>query len=195
MIDEQFLVNAGHLILGGVNPNYEDDKSLEGTPERFASAMCEILSGTDVNADTLVKEFDEDDSTAAVIQKGIPFYSMCKHHILPFFGTADVWLLRREGKILGLSKIPRIVKACSRKLQVQERLTYEIADALFVGAENPLFVGVRLRARHMCMEMRGVCVPGIETVTTSALSASSDEDEYEVKEIKSLLKRFRNNAS
>jgi len=120
-----------------------------------------------------------------VIVKDIPFYTHCEHHMAPFFGTATVAYIP-NGRIVGLSKISRIVDMFARRLQVQERLTNQIADAL---AENllPKGVGVVIKARHLCMESRGICQQGHHTIT-SALRGVLKEDEKARAEFMSLAK-------
>jgi GTP cyclohydrolase I len=108
-----------------------------------------------------------------VVVRNIPFYSQCEHHLAPFFGTATISYIPQQ-KIIGLSKLSRMLDIFARRLQVQERLTNQVADALFDNL-NPLGVGVLIRARHLCMESRGVCQQGHETVT-SALRGAMKED-------------------
>ena len=108
-----------------------------------------------------------------VTVKDIPFYSHCEHHLAPFFGTVTISYIP-NGRIVGLSKLSRLADAYARRLQVQERLTEQIADAL-VEHLQPLGVGVLIKARHLCMESRGVCQQGHHTVTTALRGAIKDE--------------------
>ncbi|MDP3540973.1 MAG: GTP cyclohydrolase I FolE [Elusimicrobiota bacterium] len=134
----------------------EDPKreGLAKTPHRVAKALRELTSGYRVDLDALINEalftecYDE-----MVIVRDIAFYSMCEHHMLPFFGRAHVAYLPNK-KIIGLSKIPKIVEVFARRLQVQERLTMDIAYTL-ADKLKPIGVGVIMEARHLCMEMRG----------------------------------------
>ena len=119
----------------------------------------------------------------------IPFYSMCEHHLLPFVGKAHVVYIPREGRIVGLSKIARIVDVMSRKPQLQERLTSQIADTL-VEAVKPMGVAVIVEAEHLCMTMRGIRKPGSLTVT-SALRGLCKSDARSRAEAMSLLNRRR----
>jgi len=108
-----------------------------------------------------------------VIVKDIPIYSHCEHHLASIFGTASIAYIP-NGKIVGLSKLSRLADAFARRLQVQERLTNQIADAM-VEHLAPIGVGVLIRARHMCMESRGVCQQGHHTITTALRGAIKDE--------------------
>lgn len=148
----------------------EDTKrqGLVRTPQRVAKAWQDLTSGYGVNVDQLINRalFDETYSEMVVV-RDISFYSLCEHHLLPFFGVCHVAYIP-NGKIIGLSKIPKLVKAFSRRLQVQERLTNEVADIL-MRKVGPLGVGVVMEARHMCMEMRGAESIDSPTVTSSML--------------------------
>jgi GTP cyclohydrolase I len=149
----------------GENPNRE---GLVRTPERVDKAMKFLTSGYHVDVEKLVNgalfevQYDE-----MVIVKDIEFFSMCEHHMLPFYGKAHIGYLARD-KVIGLSKIPRIVDVFARRLQIQERLTQEVAQCL-VDILDPLGVGVILEAQHFCMMMRGVEKQHSGTVTSAML--------------------------
>jgi GTP cyclohydrolase I len=135
-----------------------EDPTREGllkTPERVAKAMQYLTHGYDINPDDLVNQaiFHEEYSEMVIV-KDIEVYSLCEHHMLPFFGKAHVAYIP-DGKIVGLSKIPRVVDAYSRRLQVQERLTIEIRDCI-QRTLAPKGVAVVIECAHMCMQMRGV---------------------------------------
>jgi GTP cyclohydrolase I len=144
-----------------------DRPGLIGTPERVHRMYTELTAGYQVDPERLVNDaiFDVDYSEMVVV-KDIPFYSLCEHHLLPFFGAAGVAYIPR-GRVLGLSKIPRIVEMFGRRLQVQERLTQQIADFLMERLD-PKGVGVVIEATHLCAVMRGVRKPGT-VMTTSAV--------------------------
>jgi len=147
----------------GENPNRE---GLEKTPERVAKAMQFLTQGYEQDPDALLRKalFNEEYSEMVIV-KDIELYSMCEHHMLPFFGKAHVAYIP-NGTIVGLSKIPRVVDAHARRLQVQERLTIEIRDAI-QRVLNPKGVAVVLECSHMCMQMRGVQKQN-STTTSSA---------------------------
>ena len=146
----------------GEDPNRE---GLQKTPERVAKAMQYLTHGYDLDATEILNQaiFHEEYSEMVIV-KDIEVYSMCEHHMLPFFGKAHVAYIP-DGKIVGLSKIPRVVDAFARRLQVQERLTIEIRDAI-QHVLNPKGVAVVIECSHMCMQMRGVQKQN--SVTTSS---------------------------
>ena len=155
----------------GVLEQIGEDPSREGllkTPERVAKAMLFLTQGYDLDAEEIMKSamFKEEYSQMVVV-KDIEVYSMCEHHMLPFFGKAHIAYIP-NGHVVGLSKIPRIVDVYARRLQVQERLTNEIRDCI-QNTLNPLGVGVVIECRHLCMSMRGVQKQNSVT-TTSAFS-------------------------
>lgn len=137
------------------------------TPHRVAKAWAHWTSGYKKDPASLLKVFEDgaDGCDEMVIVKDIPVYSKCEHHLADIFGTATVAYIP-NGKIVGLSKISRLVDMYARRLQVQERLTNQIADALTTNL-TPLGVGVIIRARHLCMESRGICQQGHHTITSA----------------------------
>ena len=152
------------LIAVGEDP---DRPGLVETPDRVARAAEEILGGyDDAPEHHLRKQFHEVESEDMVIVRDIPFSSLCEHHILPFTGRAHVAYIPRAGRITGLSKIARCVNGYARRLQLQERLTSQIADAMMAELE-PMGVLVVLEAEHMCMTMRGVKSAGALTMTSA----------------------------
>jgi GTP cyclohydrolase I len=145
-------------------------EGLQKTPERVAKAMQYLTHGYDLNPLEILKSalFTEDHQQMIVV-KDIEIYSMCEHHMLPFFGKAHVAYIP-NGKIVGLSKIPRIVDAFARRMQVQERLTDEIKNCI-QEALSPLGVAVVIEAQHMCMQMRGIQKQNSYTTTSSFTGA------------------------
>ena len=152
-----------------------DRQGLVGTPGRVHRMYAELTAGYHVDADRLVNGaiFDVPYSEMVVV-KEIPFYSLCEHHLLPFFGTAAVAYIPR-GRVIGLSKIPRIVEMYARRLQVQERLTQQIADFL-MDRLDPQGVGVVVEATHLCAVMRGVRKPGTVMTTSAVLGLFRSRD-------------------
>ena len=152
-----------------------DRQGLLGTPERVHRMYIELTAGYHVDPERLVNNavFDVAYSEMVVV-KDIPFYSLCEHHLLPFFGTAAVAYIPR-GRVIGLSKIPRIVEMYARRLQVQERLTQQIGEFLEERL-NPQGVGVVMEATHLCAVMRGVRKPGTVMTTSSVLGLFRTRD-------------------
>jgi GTP cyclohydrolase I len=162
----QFLVEIGE------DP---DRQGLLGTPSRVHRMYTELTAGYHVDAERLVNGavFDVDYSEMVIV-KDIPFYSLCEHHLLPFFGSAAVAYIPR-GRVIGLSKIPRIVEMYGRRLQVQERLTQQVADFLMTQLD-PKGVGVVMEATHLCAVMRGVRKPGMIMTTSAVLGLFRSND-------------------
>jgi GTP cyclohydrolase I len=156
---------ASLLVELGEDP---DRQGLKATPARVSRALRELTDGYRTRPEDLIAEavFDQDYDEMVVV-KDIPFYSLCEHHMIPFFGHCHVGYLPK-GKIIGLSKIPRLVDAFAHRLQVQEKMTKEVAEALMTAVQ-PKGVGVVVEARHLCMEMRGVQKPGGHMLTSCML--------------------------
>lgn len=146
-------------ILKSLNEN-PDREGLINTPARYLSFLKEVTTATPVSHTT----FDAEGYDEMIVQKNIRFYSLCEHHLLPFFGTGVIAYIPNK-RIVGLSKLARTLEFYSQRLQNQERITTQVADEL-EAVLKPKGVAVILSARHMCMEMRGVCQP--EAVTTSS---------------------------
>lgn len=171
------------LVRIGENP---DREGLRRTPLRVAKAMDFLTSGYELDAEDVVRRavFAED-CEEMVIVRDIEFYSMCEHHMLPFFGRAHVGYLPR-GKVVGLSKIARVVDVFARRLQVQERLTNQVAEAL-MSTLAPYGVAVVMEASHTCMMMRGVQKQNSTTVSSS-MRGTFEEDARTRGEFMALLK-------
>jgi GTP cyclohydrolase I len=149
----------------GEDPRRE---GLRSTPTRVSRALRELTDGYGTEpGDVIAGAVFEQDYDELVLVKDIPFYSLCEHHMLPFFGTCHVGYLPK-GKVVGLSKIPRLVEVFAHRLQLQERMTREIAEALNESLV-PRGVGVVVEARHLCMEMRGVQKTGGQLITSCML--------------------------
>lgn len=170
----------------GEDPNRE---GLLETPQRVARMYAEVFAGLhrDINKD--IKTFHGEGNDEMILIGDIPFYSMCEHHLLPFHGKAHVVYIPKDGKIFGLSKVARIVDTLSRKPQLQERLTSEIADAI-EKAVDARSVCVVLEAEHLCMTMRGIRKPGSKTVT-SAMRGGCRSDIRTRNEALALINRQR----
>ncbi len=147
---------------------------LERTPERVADMCEEILGGLKIKTESQIKLFNNPGFDEIVLVKDIPFYSLCEHHLLPFIGKAYIAYIPRDGRITGLSNLVKVVSVLACRLQLQERLTTEIADVL-VRSLNPRGVLVQIEAEHLCMSMRGVKTPGL-LVKTEALRGNFRQD-------------------
>lgn len=160
------LTRAAQMILRACDPEPDRSGIIE-TPERVAKAFAHWTGGYAIKPEELLKEFEDgaEGYDEMVMVKNIPFYSMCEHHMAPFFGTATIAYIP-NGKVVGLSKLSRVLDAYTRRFQVQERITNQVADLLDARLK-PKGVGVILRARHLCMESRGVCQQGHHTVTSA----------------------------
>ena len=148
-----------------------DDPNRDGlldTPARVTRTLKELTAGTDVNPAELLAVTFEAGCDEMVVLTGIEFTSLCEHHLLPFTGTAAVGYIPRDGRVVGLSKLARLVDCFARRLQLQERMTQQIAEALD-QALQPFGVGVLVRAKHSCMACRGVRKPTAEFVTSTLL--------------------------
>lgn len=146
-----------------------DRPGLLETPSRVAKAWRDWTAGYQQDPAEVLKVFEDgaEQYNELIVVRGIPVYSHCEHHLAPFFGTATIGYLP-DGKIVGLSKLTRLVDCYARRLQVQERLTTQVANALMRHLE-PKAVGVVISCRHMCMESRGIRTSGEETVTSAML--------------------------
>lgn len=154
-----------------------DREGLDETPKRFLRAWQDMTCGYNMKPEDVLKVFEDgaEQYDQMVFQRDIPIYSNCEHHLLPFFGVAHIAYIP-NGRIVGLSKMSRLVDVFAKRLQVQERLTTQIAKALDEHLD-PVGVGVILECRHMCMESRGICKAGTVTTTTALYGALRDEPE------------------
>lgn len=147
----------------GENPRR---KGIVETPKRVAEMYAEILSGIKMDPRKELKVVYDEEHDEIILLKGIPLYSVCEHHMLPFIGRAHVAYVPDGNRVTGLSKLARVIDILSKRLQVQERLTTQIAD-IIMEKLKPKGVLVIIEAEHLCMSMRGVKKPGVLTVTSS----------------------------
>lgn len=166
----------------GDNP---DREGLKETPKRMVKSWRELFSGYKGDPKEIIKTFKEGTCNEMIILKDIDFFSMCEHHFLPFFGKIFLGYVP-NGRVVGVSKLVRLIEVYSRRLQIQEKMTTEIADALMDGL-NPLGVMVVCKAKHLCMMCRGVKRQGVELVT-SAVRGVFDEDIKTRNEFMELIK-------
>lgn len=162
MIDHEKVKEGVRLLLEGIGEDVTREGLVE-TPDRIARMYEEIYGGMEEDASEHLKKRFHVDDDAMVLEKDITFYSTCEHHLLPFYGKAHIAYIP-NGEVVGLSKLARTVEVFARRLQLQEQLTGQIADALEKEL-NPKGVMVMIEAEHMCMTMRGIKKPGSQTVT------------------------------
>ena len=172
-MDKQRIENAVREILWAIGEN-PDREGLAETPKRVANMYAEIFAGLEDDPARHLKIFNESDNDEMVVVRDIPMYSMCENHLLPFVGKAHIAYIPSDGKVIGLSKLARIVDSFSKKPQLQERLTSQIADFLEENL-SPKGIAVVVEAEHLCMTMRGARAAGAKT-QTSALRGSMRKD-------------------
>ncbi len=165
-VDVERIASAVREILVAIGEDPDRD-GLRDTPLRMARMYAEVFAGLHDEPARHMSVTFQADHDEMVMVKDIPVYSMCEHHLLPWFGQAHVaYIPNEDGRITGLSKLARLVDGFARRPQVQERLTTQVADAIGVGLD-PRAVLVVVEAEHMCMSMRGVHKPGVRTVTST----------------------------
>lgn len=150
-------------------------KDLLETPKRVAQMYEEIFSGIKQDPEKELEVILEQKHHEIILLRGIPLYSVCEHHLLPFFGQANIAYIPKNGRVTGLSKLARVVDILARRPQVQERLTTQIAE-IVMGKLKPLGVMVVIEAEHLCMSMRGVRKPGTMTVTSAVRGIFKDNE-------------------
>jgi len=173
-VDKKKIEKGVKLILEGIEEDTQRP-GIQKTPARVAAMFEEILGGIKENPAKYLQPIKGEKHDEMVLIKNIPLYSMCEHHLLPFAGVAHVAYIPKGGRIVGLSKIARVVETFTRRLQVQERLTKEIAD-LINETLKPLGVMVVIEAEHMCMSMRGAKKPRSLTVTSAVRGSFRTHD-------------------
>jgi len=186
MVDEQKARQAIALLLEAIGEDVTRE-GLQDTPRRVGSMYAELSSGLDKDPEKELESYFSEEYDEMVLVKDISFYSMCEHHLIPFFGKAHVAYIPQAGMITGLSKLASIVEIFARRPQIQERMTGQIADVI-VKKLNPAGVMVVMEAEHLCMSMRGVMKPGSLT-TTLAVRGLFADDRAARAEVISLLKR------
>ena len=162
MVDHKKVEQAIRLLLEGIGED-PDREGLAETPDRIARMYEEICGGMNEDAAEHLKKTFTAENNEMVVEKDITFYSMCEHHMLPFYGKVHIAYIP-DGKVVGLSKLARTVEVFARRLQLQEQLTGQIADALMEYMQ-PKGALVMVEAEHMCMTMRGIKKPGSKTMT------------------------------
>lgn len=185
MINQETIKNAMEEIIEAIGEDIQRD-GLKNTPKRVAKMFSEVFAGLDDEPQKYMETIFDSDYKDLILVKDIKFYSMCEHHFLPFFGTIHIAYIPQNGVITGLSKLVRVVECISKRPQIQENLTVQIADVI-MDCLKPYGVMVIVEAEHMCMSMRGVENPGTHTVTFVAKGIFQD-DSKKREEVFSLIK-------
>jgi GTP cyclohydrolase IA len=185
-MDRKKIERAVRDILEAIGENPKKKDLLE-TPRRVAEMYEEIFSGIKQNPEKELEVILDQKHHEIILLRGIPLYSVCEHHLLPFLGRANIAYIPKNGRVTGLSKLARVVDILARRPQVQERLTTQIAE-IVMGKLKPLGVMVVIEAEHLCMSMRGVRTPGTMTVT-SAVRGIFKENEKTRSEALALMRQ------
>lgn len=164
-IDKEKIEKAVLMILEAIGEDPQREGLLD-TPKRVARMYEEIFAGCDQDPRQFLQVSFTEYHDELVLVKDIPLYSMCEHHLLPFYGKAHVAYIPKGGRVVGISKLARVAEAYARRPQLQERLTSQIADCIY-DTVKPFGVAVVIQAEHMCMTMRGIRKPGAVTVTSA----------------------------
>ena len=186
-MDAEKIEEGVRLILEGIGEDVERE-GIKKTPERVAKMYAEVFAGTRQDPAELFKTTFDENHREMVLVRDIPFYSMCEHHLMPFFGRAHVaYIPAKDGRICGISKLARLVDVFAKRPQVQERLTTQVADTLMTELK-PLGVIVVMEAEHLCMSMRGVQKPGSKTTTSAVRGAFQTSDKTRNEALSLLLR-------
>lgn len=173
MVDKEKVEEAVKLLLEGIGEDVNREGLID-TPERIARMCEEIFGGMDEDPRVPLSKTFHVDNNEMVLEKDITFYSMCEHHLMPFYGKAHVAYIP-DGKVVGLSKLARTVEVYAKRVQLQEQLTVQIADALMEHL-CPKGAMVLIEAEHMCMTMRGIKKPGSKTITVATRGAFAENE-------------------
>ncbi len=165
MVDRGKIEEAVRLLLEGIGED-ADREGLRDTPERVSRMYEEIFGGMETSAKEHLSKTFTAENNEMIVEKDILFHSTCEHHIMPFYGKVHIAYIP-DGKVVGISKLARTVEVFARRLQIQEKMTAQIADSIMENL-NPRGVMVMVQAEHMCMTMRGIKKPGSRTVTVVA---------------------------
>ncbi len=173
-MDQEKIKKAVRLLLEGIGEDINRE-GLKYTPDRIARMYEEIFEGYEKEPSEVLSKVFSVNSREMVLEKDITFYSMCEHHMMPFYGKAHIAYIPKD-RVVGISKLARTVEVYARRLQIQERMTGQIADAIMENLECEGAMVV-LEAEHMCMTMRGVKKPGTKTVTVAARGCFKDNED------------------
>ncbi|MDE4086492.1 GTP cyclohydrolase I FolE [Planococcus maritimus] len=173
-VDLNKIEQAVEMILEAVGEDVSRE-GLQDTPKRVAKMYAEVFAGLKEDPKEYFRTVFHENHEELVLVKDIPFYSMCEHHLVPFFGKAHIAYIPRDGVVTGLSKLARAVETVAKRPQLQERITSTIADSM-METLNPHGVYVMVEAEHMCMTMRGIKKPGSKTVTAVSRGILETDD-------------------
>lgn len=173
-VDLKKIEDAVKMILEAVGEDVEREGLLD-TPKRVSKMYAEMFSGLNEDPRDYFSTVFHEDHEEFVLVKDIPFYSMCEHHLVPFYGTAHIAYIPKDGRVAGLSKLGRCLESVASRPQLQERITSTVADTI-MEMLNPKGVYVVVEAEHMCMTMRGLKKPGSKTVTAVARGIYEEDD-------------------
>lgn len=176
MVDQNKIRQAVRLLLDGIGEDGSRE-DLSETPDRVARMYAEIMAGYDQDPKEYLSKTFVSDAKGIVLEKDIAFYSVCEHHLAPFFGTAAIAYIP-DGRVVGLSKLARTVEVYARRLQLQENMTNQIADAVMTCLQ-PKGVMVLTQAEHLCVSMRGVQKPGTKTSTIAVRGIFKEHPELQ----------------
>ena len=176
MVDESKVKEAVKLLLEGIGEDPERE-GLKDTPDRIARMYTELMAGYDDKPSNHLSRTFQAENNEMVLEKDIVFYSMCEHHMMPFFGKAHIAYIP-NGKVVGLSKLARCVETYARRLQIQEKMTAQIADAI-MDELKPQGVMIVVEAEHLCMTARGVKKPGSKTTTVVTRGVFADNEKLQ----------------
>lgn len=165
-MDLQRIEQGMKLILAGIGTEHVNGEVLEKTPHRVAKMFAEFFAQIERDPADVLEVLFEEEYNEMVVIKGIPFFSICEHHFLPFVGTADIVYIPKRDRVVGASKLARALDIAAGRPQLQERLTSQLAAAV-MGRLDPYGVLVRIEATHLCMTLRGVKKPGTTMVTSA----------------------------
>ncbi len=186
-MDKKKIEEAIRTIIKEIDPD-PDRPDLARTPERVAKMYEEIFAGAFTDVDEVLQVLLSEQHDEIVLLKDIPVYSMCEHHMLPFYGKAHVAYIPKDNRITGLSKLARIMDVLARRLQVQERLTASIAN-IIMKKLKPYGVIVVMEAEHLCMIMRGVKKPGSYTITSAVRGVFKENEKTRAEALSLIMSR------
>ena len=190
MINNEAIRNATRILLKAIKDEDPDRPGLKDTPKRVSLMYRELLSGYDEHPANILTEFDNEGFDQIILLRDIELYSLCEHHMLPFFGKAHVAYIPNREKIVGISKLARLVDIYARRLQIQERIGKQVVDALIKYLE-PIGAACIIEAEHLCMKMRGVGKQNSVMVTSALRGVFMRQDTFGLAAREELMRLIR----